>query len=147
MVNKPKPYIISNIKDGLLKNKDYDEVLLENGYAESTSKQGKRNPVIKEALLQINTELSEQGLDTEGLIRGKKDKLNECVQEIKNAKSKDQKLKWMKLYNEISDSTLKFTVGEKHRVSTPAYSLEEKEQYKALRNRVFDVSKDSVSKS
>lgn len=65
MVSKPKA---KKIAKRLLEGVTIKDAMMEQGYTEVTAKQGRRNPIIQEAELQIDTEMSKQGLTPERVI-------------------------------------------------------------------------------
>lgn len=133
MANKVAPHKLAKVKQGLLENKSIRQAMLASGYSESKANRGMDNKVVQEAMKQNKADLDAQGLGTEELIRKKREHLLECIREFKKARSKDYKLKWGKQLNEVGDSILKYTVGEKVEVkdTTP-------QDTQNLINRIFE---------
>ncbi len=96
MPNKVAQHKIDGVRRDLLKGKDYTKTLLNNDYSESTAKQGIRNKVIQEALIQNSTELAENGWDAKGRIRFLDWMANENKQNYLKAKTSKDKKDWMR---------------------------------------------------
>jgi len=148
-MTKPfKPNIINDVKKGLLDKKHYSTILEENGYTKATAQRGRANKVIKEAEAQLKSEYEQNGLTAEGVIRKKKEHYLECEREFYRAKSKEDKRRWGNQLNEVSDSILKYTVGDKLKLDTHSdYTQAELEEYEALKKRIFDTKQTITNTS